>query len=463
MSSAEQARLNRIVIAGLSGDSGKTFLSLGITRAFKEKGLNVAAFKKGPDFIDAAWLGTAAGSPARNLDTYLMPAEAIRRTLIAAARKASIAVIEGNRGLYDGVDSSGSHSTAELSKLIRAPVVLVLDTTKATRTVAALILGCCRLDRDVEIAGVILNRVGTARQESVIRRAIREAVDLPVLGAVPRIREVELPSRHLGLVTAVEHPRAEQAIENTARIARKYLDLDALVEIAGRSPRIEAPKRNREERAAPPGVRIGVLRDRAFSFYYPENLEALENSGGDLIEISPLEDEALPEIDGLYAGGGFPEVFAQQLSANRNFREILKKRMTAGLPVWAECGGLIYLSRAVRTGEGEFPMVGVLPIITRQMSRPQGHGYVKARVDRENPFFETDLQLVGHEFHYTRLEEADEPFDTVMKLEKGTGVGRGRDGILQGAGMAAYTHLHALGTPAWAPAFLKAVSKGGPV
>jgi cobyrinic acid a,c-diamide synthase len=382
----------------------------------------------------------------------MMPDEAILRTLAHAG--GDLAIVEGNRGLFDGMDARGSHSTAQLARLIGCPVILVVDTTKVTRTVAALVLGCHALDPQLDLAGVILNRVGTARQESVIRQAMTVEVGLPVLGSIPRIAKQHLPSRHLGLVTAAEHPKAKAAIERIAEVVGDHVDLDALVNIARRAPALEVPGEPATT-AKKPVCRIGVLRDSAFSFYYPANLSALERAGAELTFVSPLAGEDLPAVDLLYAGGGFPEEHAAALSENHDLRETLARRIGEGLPVWAECGGLIYLSRALVRDGVEHPMVGALPIVTEHTARPQGHGYVRARVDRQNPFLPSATQIRGHEFHYTRLV-GNNTCDTVLALERGVGVGNQRDGIRATNVVATYTHVHAAGLPDWAPNLVRA-------
>ncbi len=456
----KRAELPRVVIAGLAGDSGKTFVSIGVTKALRELGLSVAAFKKGPDFIDAAWLGTAADSPGHNLDTFLMPKEAILNSLSRASSRADIAIIEGNRGLFDGMDAQGSHSTAELAKLTSTPVVLVINVVKSTRTVAAMIRGCEVLDPEVPLAGVILNNVGTKRQEKVIRQAVANATDVPVLGVVPRLRDQNLPSRHLGLVTAMEHPNTEEALAKVGKAVSEHVDISALVELASKATALEPVEAIPETAPDQARVRIGVLKDRAFTFYYPENLEALENAGAELVYISPLQDKELPNVDALYAGGGFPEVYAKELSDNDVLRQSVKKVVNDGMPVWAECGGLVYLSDRLSVEGEAFPMVGVLPVVSEQIGRPQGHGYVRAKVDSENPFFEKDTELLGHEFHYTRLADDTLDVPTVLHLERGTGIGGKRDGIHVGNVVATYTHLHALGVPQWASCVVQA-AKGG--
>ncbi len=455
------AKLPRLVIAGLAGDSGKSLVSLGLIGALRGRGLAVAPFKKGPDFIDAAWLGAAAHTPCRNLDTFMMPRDVILASLAEGGRDAALAVVEGNRGLYDGLDAGGSHSTAQLAKLIGAPVVLVVDVTKATRTVAALVLGCCALDREVTIAGVILNRVGTRRQEKVIREALAAATGVPVLGAIPRLEDQHLPSRHLGLMTAREHPQTRDTLERVAAVVAEHVDVPALQAVAERAEDLPAAAVAAPTGPAPHAgsrVRIGVLRDRAFSFYYPENLRALEDRGAELLEISPLADDELPALDGLYAGGGFPEEYAPELAANRPLRAALRREIDAGLPVWAECGGLMYLARALVKDGVAHEMVGAVPVVIEQTPRPQGHGYVAARTDRTNPFLTEGTELCGHEFHYSRLTPESDAVPTVFDLSRGVGVGGGRDGLQVANTVAAYTHLHALASPAWADGLVKAAA-----
>jgi cobyrinic acid a,c-diamide synthase len=450
--------LPRIVVAGLAGDSGKTLVCLGLARALRARGLRVAAFKKGPDFIDAAWLAAASGQPGRNLDTFMMPRPAVLASVVRAAASADIAIVEGNRGLFDGVDAKGSHSTAELARLLGAPVVLVVDATKVTATVAALVLGCRAMDPALSLAGVILNRVATVRHERVTREALAN-IGVPVLGAMPRLEDLELPSRHLGLVTVAEHPAAEGAVAALGDEASRHLDLDGILASARGAGELTADAAPVAQ--APHGTaRIGVLRDAAFMFYYPENLEALAAAGAELVELSPLRDQGVPELDLVYAGGGFPEVHAAELSANTAFREALAGRISRGLPVWAECGGLMYLARTLLADGVSYPMAGTLPLAISFTARPKGHGYVVARVDGTNPFMAEGTALRGHEFHYSQIDQSGDAMRTVLALERGTGIGGGRDGVVLGNVLAAYTHLHALGTPEWAPAVIAAAQRG---
>ncbi len=439
----------RVMIAGLAGDSGKTLISLGLVRALADRGLGVAPFKKGPDYIDAAWLGVAAGCPGRNLDTFLMTASGLGRAL-APAQAADVMVIEGNRGLFDGMDAQGTHSTATLAARLGSPVVLVVDATKATRTVAALVLGCRVFDPVVDLAGVVLNRVGTGRQEALIRRAVEEAAGVGVVGAMPRLPGDAdlLPGRHLGLVTAAERPERDEAVRRAAEAVAQHVDVDRILAIARGANEVDFSQQALPRRGAP--VRVAVLRDEAFSFYYPENLEALAAAGADLVFASPLHDAALPDVDGVVIGGGFPEVHIERLALSGTFLASLRRAAESGVPIYAECGGLMLLARTLRVGERTFAMSGVLDLDVEQGQRPSGHGYVEGRVEGENPFLPVGTVLRGHEFHYSAVRGGADFARTVVALERGAGVGGGRDGVVRGSVWASYLHLHALSLRQWA-------------
>jgi len=455
-------RVPRLVVAGLAGDSGKTLVSLGLARAAADLGLVVSPFKKGPDYIDAAWLAAAAGRPCRNLDTFLMDDAAIGASA-ATAIGADLLLVEGNRGLFDGIDADGSHSTAVLAKRIAAPVVLVLDVTKMTGTAAAVVLGCRRLDPALQLAGVILNRVGTARHEAVAREAVERLAEVPVLGALHRLGgDDPLPGRHLGLVTAVESPRREDAIDRAAEAVRAAVDLKRILEIARAAPPAALARTDRLP--TPSSARIGVFTDPAFSFYYPDNLEHLERAGATLVPVDPGADRRLADdLEGLYIGGGFPEVHAARLAANVELMADLRRRARGGLPIYAECGGLMYLSRELMVGDTSYPMAGVLDLVVEQTSRPRGHGYEVVTVDLDNPFFPPGTELRGHEFHYSRIVAGDDRARAVAHVERGHGLGGGREGIVRDGVWASYLHLHALATPGWSDGFLElaAAQRGG--
>jgi len=456
----------RIIIAALRGGAGKTILSLGIIAAWKALGKNIAPFKKGPDYIDAGWLALAAGRPCHNLDTYLIPPAQILSSFITHSLDCDISVIEGNRGLYDGIDLAGSTSTAELAKQLNAPVILCIDCTKSTRTMAAVVSGCLQFDPAVDIRGVVLNRVAGSRHEQILRKSIEYHCGLTVFGAIPKLRKQNFPERHMGLVPTPEHAWATDSIADAARMASHYLNLAGLAEMAKNPPeRIDQktlpssdilpgtggkPADSKKQRP-----RIGVVKDSAFQFYYPENIEALADEGAEIIFVSPLEQTSLPPLDALYIGGGFPETHAAKLSENKSFRDEIRALTEDGLPVYAECGGLMYLGEALVLDQKTYPMVGLLPVVFGFAKRPQGHGYTQVEVDGKNPYFSTGTVIKGHEFHYSEvLEWRGDDSQMVFSMKRGAGFHNGRDGILYKNVLATYTHIHALGMPAWAGALV---------
>jgi cobyrinic acid a,c-diamide synthase len=455
-----ETNIPRIVIAALKGGAGKTFLTVGLIAALRKRGLSQAVFKKGPDYIDAGWLGSAAGGECYNLDSYLFNPEIVRASFVRRSAGKDVAVVEGNRGIFDGVDSEGSYSTAELAKHLKAPVILIVDATKVTRTAAALVLGCTALDPEVNLQGVILNRVAGARHEAVLRQAIEDATPIPVLGSVNKLPLENFPQRHLGLLPLHEHPRAADFIEEAAVVVEQSIGLDRLLAIAdtARQSRVEAHWDYPESPNSidSPPVRIGVLRDSAFQFYYPENLEAFGRNGVQLVEISALEHQKLPELDGLYIGGGFPETHAERLAENSVFKESLRSAVQKGLPVYAECGGLMYLSRSLRIDQKTYPMVGVFPVDTVLERKPQGHGYIRVEVSGPNPFYPAATVLTGHEFHYSYVTGVDDPAATyAFRILRGHGMDGAHDGICIYNALGTYVHVHALGEPLWIQGILK--------
>lgn len=443
--------LPRLVVAGLSGDSGKTTVSLSVVTALRDRGLTVSVFKKGPDFIDSAWLGAVARTTCRNLDTYLVDPVKVRNRFLAGASGSDITIIEGNRGIFDGKDISGTHSTSELARLLQAPILLVVNTTKMTRTIGAIVSGVIDFDREVTIAGVILNRVAGERHRKILTESIERFCNVPVLGCVPKLGDDAsvIPGRHLGLVTPSEFGDSGVLHEKLSQIALHHIDIDGIVKLASAAGTIEMTKSNRKS-AVRKDVRIGYFDDSVFTFYYPENLEALESEGAELVAISSLADKALPQIDALYIGGGFPETQAQCLCANDSMMKSVKNAAESGLPIYAECGGLIYLSRSLTWHGRRSEMAGVLPLDLKMHDKPVGHGYVRCRVDRDNPFYEIGAEIKGHEFHYSgAIADADSRIEACCAMERGVGVIDKRDGLVFKSVMAGYTHIHADGVPQW--------------
>jgi len=448
-----------LMIAGTGGDCGKTLISLSLAAYFRSIKFAVAAFKKGPDYIDAAWLSWAAGSTARNLDTYMVDKEIVRQRFFYIIQGADLALIEGNRGLYDGLDKAGTHSSAELAKLLGIPVILVVNAEKVTRTTAAVVLGCMKMDAEVNITGVIFNKVAGGRHEEILRKSLESVCGIPAIGFIPILKEEFLPGRHLGLVTPYEHPDKEKLADALPKIAEKYLDINLLKEISRRSKRGEFFEPYQPITNKPREVRICVFSDSAFSFYYPENLEAMENAGAEIIQVSSLTAEKLPECEGLYIGGGFPETHLQALSRNRSLLISVKEAAEWGMPIYAECGGLMYLCQSMQWGEEEFPLAGVFPVRLQMEKKPQGHGYMEVEADCDTPYFPKGSIIRGHEFHYSRMIEGTDKVDTIFRVKRGSGSFSGRDGLIYKNTVGCYLHIHALGAQMWAENFVAAGKK----
>lgn len=450
-----------IVIAGLAGGSGKSVVAVGITAALARSGGNVVPFKKGPDYIDAGWMQLGAGKNCYNLDPYLMTQEAIESSYARRASGADYVIVEGNRGLYDGVNVEGGYSTAELSLMLKLPVILVVNCSKTTRTVAAMVLGCKLFDPRIEIRGVILNQIGTKRQRLLITESVERYTALPVLGAIPRLKKDIFPMRHLGMVPHQEYNNSSDALDFLVELITENVDLarvkqvmEPLTIVNTEGEGVIKPKVPEKK------VRIGVLQDAAFQFYYSENLEALEREGAELVYINAMTDTSLPEVDGLYIGGGFPETGATQLAANESFRLSVKHAADAGLPIYAECGGLIYLGESIELDGEQYPLVGVFPVRFEMSKKPQAHGYSMFEVDIENGYYPLGTVVKGHEFRYSKVVDWRGAEDQLtVEMKRGTGFTGGRDGVCYKNVFALYTHVHAEGTPEWAPGFVAKCQK----
>jgi cobyrinic acid a,c-diamide synthase len=460
-----QVSIPRVIIAGLNGGSGKTIVSLGLCRAWTRAGRNVKPFKKGPDYIDARWLALATGNPATNLDPYLVSAQVMRSLFVTAGKGYDGAVIEGNRGLYDGKDVTGSCSTAEVARQLDTPVVLVMNCTKMTRTAAALVGGMAAFEPDLNLAGVVLNQTANERHRGVLRAAIEQYTDVPVLGALPRMRSNPIPERHMGLWSDTEMHDSRSPLDSVADFLCDNADVERIWQIARQVPAADSAlipdlwDMLPADAAAGP-VRIGYVRDAALWFYYEENLEALRRAGAELVELTLLDDAPWPELHGLYLGGGFPETLAERLSANIAARARVKSLSEAGMPVYAECGGFMYLGRTLRYGGVEYPMADVFPVCTTVHERPQGLGYVEARVVEDNPFHATGTRVRGHEFHYSRAVAYEgESVRHAFRMERGEGMGEDADGMIVRNTFAGYTHLFAPGEPHWAVNFVRAAAR----
>lgn len=461
----EQARL---VISGLSGGSGKTLVSLGLTRLFTRQGIAVQPFKKGPDYIDYAWLALAARRPAACLDPYFQGDDALGRQFrgICSRRPAELALIEGNRGLFDGRDVSGTCSTAHVARLLDAPVLLTMNCAKMTRTAAAIVAGMAAFEPELRLAGVVLNNVANERHALMLRRAIETYTDIPVLGILPRLRENPLPERHMGLTLNRADDSIHALLDHLADLLAENTDIEAILQLAHSAPALEPTEAlpNEAELDAPDvsaqRPRIGFVLDDALWFYYQENLDALCDAGAELVPLSLLDPTPWPKLDGLYLGGGYPELYADVIAASPHLEEI-RTLSQEGRPVYAECGGFMVLCSALLLDDGPRPMAGLFPPRPRFYRRPQGLGYVTARTLAENPFHPVGSEWTGHEFHYSRCEWPDGTFpEACLALNPGVGMfekdGIQYDGLLVRRTFACWTHLFAPAVPHWAKNFVRA-------
>jgi cobyrinic acid a,c-diamide synthase len=442
--------------------SGKTTVSIGLCRAFRDRGLRVQPFKKGPDFIDPMWLGLAAGQPCYNLDFHTMGRAEISTTFAQESTGADLALIEGNVGLYDSTDLDGANSNASLAKHLGAPVVLVIDCQGMTRGIAPLLLGYLAFDPDLRIGGLVLNKVGNSRHAANLIRVVEHYTDLPVFGVLPRDESLTIAERHLGLIPSNETEETETWIGRIHRRVVDSLDLDRLLGLAESAtpPTLpEAPTRSR--RTGPP-VRIGIARDAAFGFYYPDDLRALARGGAELIAFSPLHDPEPPAVDGLLLGGGFPECWMAELEANRSMREGIADFIGRGGPVYAECGGLMYLCQSLRWGEERRAMVGILKAEAQMQPKPQGRGYVSLHETEAFPWPGAGIagtEVQAHEFHHSVVVAPDPDWTYAYEVRRGVGIDGRFDGVVQGNLLASYAHLRDVGGLNWTSRFLAHVRR----
>lgn len=463
--------MRRVLISAAHKSSGKTTISIGLCAALRQRGLTVQPFKKGPDYIDPMWLTLASGNgtnsrPCRNLDLYLMEQNDVTATFRRYAPEDGISIVEGNKGLYDGLALDGSNSNAALAKLLDLPVVLVIDARGMTRGIAPLILGYQAFDRDINIAGVILNNLGGSRHESKLRQVIEHYTDVPVIGAVHHDERLQIAERHLGLMPSNESTTAEDYIRSIGQVVNERVDLDRLLQLVEKPPLPASVSPDITPLPLGTNIRIGIARDRAFGFYYADDLDALQAAGAELVPFDTLRDKHLPQVDALYIGGGFPEMCAAELQANSTLRREINTAITSGMPAYAECGGLMYLSRTL-THEGKsYDMVGVIPGDVVMHARPVGRGYVHLEENTSHPWPRPTLpakQIRAHEFHYSSLENLPPDCRFAYHVQRGHGIDGNNDGLILHNLLASYTHLRTIGSCYWASrfvAFVRSVKTG---
>jgi cobyrinic acid a,c-diamide synthase len=443
--------IKAVVIAGAASGVGKTTIATGIIGALAQRGLAVQPFKTGPDYIDPSYHTVAAGMPSRNLDTWLLPRDAIVELFHRACADSDIAVVEGVMGLYDGHSASDEvGSTAELAKILGLPVVLVMDASGAARSTAAMALGYRDFDPNLNLAGVIFNGIGSESHYAMCREAVA-AIGIKVLGYLPKRPDLTLPERHLGLVPAPENPLPRDFIDNLVAQIEKTIDLNGLLQLACKAapPKVAPslfPRRHHES-----SVRIGIARDRAFSFYYQDNLDLLAAWGADLVPFSPLRDRALPsDIGGVYMGGGFPEMYAAELAQNRSMLTSIREAGRKGLTVYAECGGLMYLGRSLCDFDGvRHKLAGLLPVESSMKDAKLNLGYRTIRALSDNPVLQRGEEVRGHEFHWSQIggESKGQPAYLILEQKR-------KEGFCTGSVLASYVHLHFASRPGMAQRFI---------
>ncbi len=458
----------RLLVSAAHKSSGKTTVTVGLAAAWAAQGLAVQCFKKGPDYIDPMWLALASGRACYNLDPHLSEGAAILQRVARASTGADLALVEGNKGLYDGLSLDGSNSNAALAKMLGAPVLLVLDARGMTRGIAPLILGYQAFDRDIRIGGVVLNRVGGARHESKLRAVIEHYTDVPVLGAVAEDARLALAERHLGLLPCAEHSGGAAWVTEVAKVVAAQVDLARVRALA--APAMPLPAGLAAEHLPPmrgprdARLRIGIARDRAFGFYYADDLEALHAGGAELVFIDTLHDQRLPALDGLFIGGGFPETCLDALEDNPALRAALREAIEGGLPTYAECGGLMLLARSIRWRDHAAEMVGVIPGDAVMHERPVGRGYVQLAETDAMPWPPSvaagagaggeATPVRGHEFHYASLEGLPEGQRYAWRVQRGHGIDGRHDGLVMHNLLASFSHLRHQAGAHWVDRFL---------
>lgn len=460
----EGTTVSAIYISAAHKSSGKTTISIGLVRVLRDRGIALQTFKKGPDYIDPLWLTAASGNSCYNLDFYTQSREEIATCFASRMQGKEMALIEGNKGLYDGIDIEGSNSNAAMAAFLSTPVILVINCRGMTRGIAPLLLGYQAFDDRIDIAGVILNQIGGSRHESKLREVVEHYTDIPVLGAVQADDKLQIDERHLGLMPSNEAEKSESIISYLANTIRHSVDVEKILQIAEKVPLpTRTPPQNTLDSTSGETVRIGFARDRAFGFYYPDDLERMRRLGVSLIPFNTLNDAYLPEIDGIFLGGGFPETAMEALESNHAMQQAIADFIEMGGPVYAECGGLMYLTRSLSWQGKKCRMAGIIPADTVMHDKPQGRGYVQLR-DRGTGPWPTSSNpsaagvLNAHEFHYSSLtglsvDEADFAYEVL----RGTGIDGKNDGYVYKNLLASYTHMRSVGGNDWVERFISHV------
>ncbi|HMS27302.1 MAG TPA: hydrogenobyrinic acid a,c-diamide synthase (glutamine-hydrolyzing) [Burkholderiaceae bacterium] len=459
--------MSRLLISAAHKSSGKTTVTVGICAALTQRGLTVQPFKKGPDYIDPMWLTQACGRACFNLDPYLMSQVQIQSSFANYSRLANISIVEGNKGLYDGLALDGSNSNAALAKQLDLPVVLVLDARGMTRGIAPLILGYQAFDPAIRIAGVILNQIGGSRHESKLRAVIEHYTNVEVLGAIGYDAQLAVTERHLGLMPNHELDDAAKRVSSMGELIAQGVNLDRVLSVSNISKNLTLSETSdstssNPSSTTPPAkkdLRIGIAQDKSFGFYYQDDLLAFEKAGVELVPFDTMQDADLPNVDGIFIGGGFPEIFMPLLEGNVALRQQLHKAIEDGLPVYAECGGLMYLARSIRWKDKSYDMVGAIPADIQMHDKPIGRGYIELESTPDAPWTDAGLaeaqeRIKGHEFHYSSLENVATDMKYAYRVRRGHGADGVHDGLVVKNVLASYAHLHQNASSHWVEQFV---------
>ncbi|MEG3223958.1 MAG: cobyrinic acid a,c-diamide synthase [Methanobacteriales archaeon Met13] len=435
----------RLVLAGTGSAVGKTTIATGIMKALSPE-YNIQPFKVGPDYIDPTYHTLATETSSRNLDSFFMSDDQIRESFERGMNvsNSDMAVIEGVRGLYEGISPTGDvGNTASVAKALNAPVVLILNARSLVKSAAAIVIGFKTLDPEVRIEGVILNKVKNRKHFLKTKEAVEKLAKTPVMGGIPRSDDIKVEQRHLGLVPAVERKNILEFIEDWAQVMEENLDLDLLKSVMKGAGDLPSGREDIWKKGSKKRIKIGVARDEVFTFYYQENLESLEANHADLVYFSPLNDEEVPDVDGIYIGGGYPEIFAPELEANHSMRESVAKFHQDGRPIYAECGGLMYLTRGINQHE----MCGVFPYSSQMTKKPQALSYTISDVIEDNIILKKGETYRGHEFHYSKVTIEGKSPKFAFEVRRGRGIHSNKDGMMSKKTLASYVHTHVAACP----------------
>ena len=430
-------KIPRIVLAGATSSVGKTSITCSIIYALQKRGFSVQAFKVGPDYIDPSYLTSISKSETYNLDVWLMGKKQVLDSFVSHSNS-DISVIEGVMGYYDGFEGNSNYaSTHHVASITKSPVILVLDASKTARSIGATALGFQKFHRNSRIVGIILNKIGSKKHEILCRDAL-EKTKLPIIGVIPKNPALDLESRHLGLISTYDNKILKNKLEKTSKIISESLDVDKILKIIKNPIPLSKNKQNSNKKTK---IKIAVALDNSFNFYYDDNLNALRRQGASLTFFSPIKDKKIPKCDGLYIGGGFPEILGNKLSKNQIMKKLIKKLSEDNFPIYAECGGLMYLTNSITNNDKKYKMVGLFDAET-VMTKKMRLNYTKGKLSSKNILSDTLHGFRGHEFHYSQLESVSSDSQFAFNLEIGEGIKNHQDGLIQNNTLASYGHLY---------------------